>query len=201
MSNNPPIICRARPAIAHACISVRRGIILMPGQRHGQLGNPHLEFFSRIKTKDEKRRQVHASTIPTRTFYPCSIDGCLVSADNQAQAAVGSKVEEWRSTRARGPPKPTDGRTAGRHPGVPVRARDPVRSCRLLTMWCAAVLCCRLPRNDEASRAALAHVSFRRDFSLRRTGGSWIGGGKSPVPNRRGSLERIIDDDDDKASR
>lgn len=95
-------------------------------------------------------------------------------------------------------PSKADGRPAPR--SASACARYPVRSGRLLTMWCAAVLCCRLPRNDEASRAALAHVPFRRDFSLRRTGGSWIGGGKSPVPSRRGSLERIRDDDD-KASR
>lgn len=122
----------------------------------GQLGNPHLDFFPRIKTKDEKRRQVHASTIPARTFYPCSIDGCPVSADNQAQAAVGSKVEEWRSTRARGPPKPT----AGRHPAVPVRARD-IPSVPAGCSRCGALLC-----SAAASRVTMKLAARRWRTSL-----------------------------------
>lgn len=170
----------------HLCAARHHHPYARPTSRPAR--KPHLDFFSRIKTKDEKHRQVHASTIPARTFYPCSIDGCQcpVSAEllttkhkqqldrrwsGGALVLVGVALQSRR----------TDGRPAPRSASACARSRP------FLPAAHDVVLCCRLPRNDEASRAALAHVPFRRDFSLRRTGGSWIGGGKSPVQKTGGN--------------
>jgi hypothetical protein len=88
------------------------GIILMPAQRHGQLGRK-----GKKKGKHEKRTQVHASTIPAQTFCPL-LDRSMAAADNHQWIGGGA---------LHGPPIPKPGRR--RAPGSgSARARSRSRS-------------------------------------------------------------------------